>query len=152
MSELDEYFPRTVNQLPYQEFTPSRCQPQRTNWPHVEERIRETLDEWTDCQGFLPQDKHTKDKWKAGARDFVEALGEKPALLRKAWEFYLDIDWERRQYIVISTPRSLIEFARKVLENEAEMKKRRDPDNPEVRYQKAMSWVDDQAKEAWWHE
>ena len=151
MSELDKYFPRTHNQPPPQTFIPSRSQPGCTNWPNVQEMYRETLDEWTDCQGFLPEDKHTRRQWEAGARDFVEAHGEKPRLLRKAWEFYLDIDFERRQSIVVSTPRSLIGFARKVLETEEE-KRKRDPDSKEVRYQKAMSWIDEEAKEAWWHD
>ena len=149
MSVLDEYFPRT--HIP-ETFTPSTSQPSCTNYPEVEERIRETLDEWTDCQGYKPTDKHTKQRWIAGARDFVEAHGEKPRLLREAWEFYLDIDFDRRQSIIVSTPRSLIGFALKVLENEREKEKRRDSDSKEVRYQKAMSWIDDEAKEAWWHE
>lgn len=147
MSVLEDYFGKHVE--PPKLFTPSFLIPGCTNWPHVEEMIREVLDEWTDCQGYLPNDKHTKQQWEAGARDFVEALGEKPKLLRKAWELYLDIEWERRQTIIITTPRSLIGFARKVLEIEEHNK---DSDDPEVRYRKAMSWVDDQAKEAWWHE
>ena len=145
MSELDKYFPRLQNRS--KPFIASSRMPGCTNWPHTEEMIREVLDEWTDCQGFMPRDKHTRDKWESGARDFVEALGEKPRLLRKAWEFYLDIEWERRQRIVIETPRSLIAFARKVLEIEAHNK---DSDDPEVRYRKAMSWID--TSEAWWHE
>lgn len=147
MSELDKYFGR-LNGRP-KKFYPSRSQPGCTNWPHVEERIREILDEWTDCQGYLPSDKHTRQSWLAGARDFVEAHGEKPMLLRKAWEFFLDIEWERRQKIVVKTPRSLIGFARKVLEIESH---ERDSDDIEVRRRKALSWVDDTATEAWWHE
>ena len=151
MSILNEYFPRSQTETRPERFSPSTSQPNCTNWPYVEERIRETLDEWTDCHGYLPTDKFTRTQWEAGARDFVEALGEKPRLLREAWEFYLDIDWERRQFIVISTPRSLINFARKVLEIE-EYRKNEDPDNPDVRFRKAMSWIDEKSKEAWWHE
>lgn len=139
MSILDEYFPRTDN------FTPSFNQPHCTNWPSVEERIREVLDEFTDCQGYIPQDNFTKKRWIAGARDFVEAIGESPRLLRAAWEFYLDIDFERRQKIIISTPRSLIEMARKCRDN-----KREDPDSPEVIERKALSWLDDDERREWW--
>lgn len=118
MSELEKYFDRLQEREIPKEFINSFNKAGCTNWPSVEERIRETLDEWTDCQGYIPSDKHTKDKWIHGARLFVEALGEKPALLRKAWEMYLDIEWERRQRIIIETPRSLIAFARKVIEIE----------------------------------
>ena len=138
MSELDKYIPRLQNRP--RQFVSSRMQTGCTNWPNVQECIRETLDEWTDCQGYMPSDKHTRQKWEAGARDFVEAIGEKPRLLPKAWELYLDIEWERRQRIIIETPRSLIAFARKVLEIQ---KHNMDTDDPEVRYRKAMSWVDD---------
>lgn len=151
MSELDKYFSRLQNRPKPDIFRRSGCQPGCTNYPHVEERIRETLDEWTDCQGFLPRDRHTLKTWESGARDFVEAFGEKPKLLRKAWELYLDIEWEKRKQIIITTPRSLIGFARKVLEIE-EYKRNEDYEDPDVRYRKAMSWVDDQAKDAWWHE
>ena len=65
--------------------------------------MRETLDEWTDCQGYKPTDKFTKTQWVAGARDFVDVHGENPKLLRKAWEMYIDIDWEKRQSIIITS-------------------------------------------------
>jgi len=103
---------------------------------------RETLDEWTDCQGYKPTDRFTIKQWEAGARDFVGVHGEDPKLLRAAWEFYLDIDWERRQKIIVTTPRSLINFARKVLENKKE-KKRRDPDSIENRQKYLRGWWDE---------
>jgi hypothetical protein len=140
MSELELYFDRLQTRT--KPFIPSTRQPDVTNWPKVEEHIRETLDEWTDCQGFKPTDKFTRTQWEAGTRDFVNAHGENPSLLRAAWEYYLDIEWERRQKIIVSTPRSLINFAYKVLEIEAE-KKKNDADNPDVRRRKALSWVED---------
>ncbi len=149
MSELDNYFTRLQSRT--RPFIPSIRQSNVTNWPDEPEMYRETLDEWTDCQGFKPTDKHTQDKWKHGARLFVEAHGEKPKLLREAWEMYMEIPFDRRQRIIIKSPVSLIEFARKVLENKAE-KEKQDPDkNPDLRRQKAMSWVEDDRRE-WWDE
>ena len=148
MSELEHYFDRLQNRTKPQNFAPSTNQPGCTNWPNAEPTIRETLDEWTDCQGYLPSDKFTRTQWEAGARDFVDVHGEKPRLLRKAWEMYLDIEWERRQNIIVTTPRSLIGFARKVLEIEAH-KEKNDPDNPEVRRRKAMSWLEDPNWQDW---
>jgi hypothetical protein len=140
MSELEQYLPRLQKRT--RPFIPSIRQPDVTNWPDEPEMYRETLDEWTDCQGFKPTDKHTQDKWKHGTRLFVEAHGEKPWLLREAWEFYLDIPFERRQDIVIETPRSLIAFARKVLDNKAH-RKREDMDLPENRKRYLKGWYDD---------
>lgn len=148
MSELEKYFDRLQTRTKPINFSPSTNQPGCTNWPNTEEMIRETLDEWTDCQGYKPTDKHTIQQWEAGARDFVNALGEQPSLLRKAWNFYLDIEWSRRQNIVITTPRSLIGFARKVLEIEKENAKR-DPENASERRRRALSWVEDPNWQDW---
>ena len=145
MSELERYFERLQTRTKPQNFAPSTNQPGCTNWPDAEPIIREVMDEWTDCQGFKPTDTFTKTQWESGARDFVNALGEKPKLLRKAWNYYLDIEWERRQKILITTPRSLIGFARKILEIEAEEKKR-DPDNESERRRRALSWI----RREWW--
>ncbi len=138
MSDLDKYLPRLQNRTIA--FIPSVRADGCTNWPDAEPAIRETLDEWTDCQGYKPTSKFTIKQWKSGARDFVSVHGESPKLLRKAWEFYLDIDWERRQTIVVLNPRSLIGFATKVLENEKE-KKCRDPDTRENR-QRYLKWAE----------
>ncbi len=146
MSELEQYLPRLQNRT--RPFIPSIRQPSVTNWPDEPEMYRETLDEWTDCQGYKPTDKHTQDKWKAGARLFVEAHGEKPSLLREAWEYYMDIPFDKRQTIIIETPRSLIAFARKVLENRR-VKDRQDPDNANNRRRKAMSWIEEPNWQEW---
>ena len=144
MSDLDKFFDRD-NPIPFIRMSNN---PYGTNWPHTEERIRNVLDAFADCQEYVPRDKFRRKQWKAGARDFVDAHGEDGALLKQAWELYLDIDWMRRQTIIISTPRSLISFAQKVKDNKIE-REARDPDSEEVIKKYAEGWQDDE-REEWW--
>ena len=135
-----------------------------------EERIRDILDAFADCVEYIPEDKFRRKQWLSGARDFVGAHGEDGALLKKAWELYMDIPWDQRQRVIISTPRSLISFAQKVKDNKAERKLRdydseenrrryvegwlgedkRDPQSSEARRKKyTTGWFDD--GEEWWN-
>ena len=145
MSELDKYFDQD-NPIPFIRMSNN---PYGTNWPHVEERIRDVLDAYSDCQGYIPEGKFRRGQWISGARDFVDSHGEDGALLKQAWELYLDIDWQRRQTIIISTPRSLISFAQKIKDNKIE-RDARDPDSEEVIEQFRQGWEGDKDLE-WWH-
>ncbi len=144
MSELDKFFDRD-KPIPFIRMSNN---PYKTNFPHAEERIRDVLDAYADCQEYVPRDKFRRKQWTAGARDFVDAHGEDGKLLKQAWELYLDIDWVRRQSIIISTPRSLISFAQKVKDNKIEAEVR-DPDSEQAIEDFRKSWEDDKDLE-WW--
>lgn len=81
-----------------------------TNYPEAEERIREVLDKWDQITGFHPDrtDKKVRSVLKSAARDFVNAIGERPDLLEAA------IGLMRKKGLVPSTPRSAISFAREL--------------------------------------
>ena len=144
MSELDKYFTRP-DSIPFIQMSNN---PYGTNFPQAEERIRDILDAFADCVEFIPDDKFRRKQWLSGARDFADAHGEDGALLKRAWDLYMDIPWDQRQRVIISTPRSLISFAQKVKDNKAE-RKLRDYDSEENRRRYVEGWLDD--GEEWWN-
>ena len=84
-----------------------------TRWPHVEERIRGVLDAMVAEAGFMPSG-YLRDAWIAGARDFVNNVGEHPELVAPA------IRQMQKAGLIIKSPRSLIAVA---------LKMNREPDN-----------------------
>ena len=100
MSDLDRWFEhaRKTNDVT----TPVG----RTQWPKVEERLRKVLDTFCDVRGFMPSSPFERKQLVAGARDFVDSVGERPDLLREAM-LYL----QPRQ-IVVASPRSCISYCR----------------------------------------
>ena len=144
ISELDKYFTRP-DSIPFINMSNN---PYGTNFPQAEERIRDILDAFADCVEYIPEDKFRRKQWLSGARDFVGAHGEDGALLKQAWDLYMDIPWDQRQRVIITSPRSLISFAQKVKDNKIE-KDRRDPETSEARRKKyTTGWFDDGEK--WW--
>ncbi len=141
MSELDKYFVRPDN-IPYIRMS----NPCRTNFPNAEECIRDILDAFADCVEYIPEDKFRRKQWLSGARDFVGAHGEDGALLKRAYELYMDIPWDQRQRVIITSPRSLISFAQKVKDNKAECKLR-DYDSEENRRRYAESWLGEERRD-----
>lgn len=78
MTALDDFgFPRLVNA--------QTGEIVRTNYAHVEERLRPLLDAFQEEAGFEPG-KALRARWIAGARRYADICGTSPELLRQAIE------------------------------------------------------------------
>ncbi len=122
MTELETWFG------PRQAIDKAQAKP--TQWPKAEERLRDILDTFCDVRGFMPSSPFERKQLIAGARDFVDSLGERPDLLREAMHDY----HARGKGYMVATPRSLISWCRQwLLEHDADrqMKKFETPANKE---------------------
>lgn len=81
-----------------------------TQWPNVEERLRGVLDAFQACAGFAPRDQ-LRQQWIAGARNFVENVGERADLIAPA------VDYMQKHDLLIKTPGSLVPVALKMRGN-----------------------------------
>ena len=82
-----------------------------TNWPNVEERLRGILDTFQECADFIPHEALRK-QWIAGARNYVENVGERPDLIRPS------IEYMQQRNLIIKSPGSLVTVALKLKRDE----------------------------------
>lgn len=101
-SELDRWLGPTERS----EMTMTKPKP--TGWPNVEERLRAVLDVFCDTRDYKPDNPIERKQLIAGARDFVDSIGERPDLLREAMHDYQ----ARGKGYMVATPRSLITWCR----------------------------------------
>ena len=78
-----------------------------TSWPNVDVRLRGVLDAFQACAGFTPRDR-LRGEWIAGARNFVENVGERPDLIQPA------VEYMRQRDMLIKSPGSLVTVALKL--------------------------------------
>lgn len=102
-NELDKWFPRDPNarKVTVDDLRKSG----RTRFAHAEPSIRDLCDVFANETGWT-LDQHTRKVIAAGARDFEQAIGNKPELLRQT------IAYMRSKRITFSSPRSCITIAR----------------------------------------
>jgi len=105
MNELDKWFPRDPNERKVT--LEDLKQSGRTRFPRAEPNIRDLCDVFANETGW-ELDGHTRKVIVAGARDFEQAIGNKPSLLRGA------LLYMRTKRITFSSPRSCITIAREI--------------------------------------